>query len=420
MGPSSPGSMSTGSVTTATGSHAGILAGMRVVEISAFVAVPLAGATLASLGADVIRIDPIGGGIDSGRWPLWRGASLYWAGLNQGKRSVTLDLRDERGQELVRQLVASGGRDGGLVLTNLDAQGGLSFQRLRESRPDVIMVRLTGNRDGSPAVDYTVNARVGFPMVTGSDPDGPPVNHVMPAWDGMAGHLLTTGLLAAERHRARTGEGQLVSVSLADIALAYASRLGIIAEAVLDPEPRRRDGNYIYGTFGKDFRTRDGRYVMIVALTPGQWHRLKRATALEDALDSLGARLQVDLDDEGERWNARYEIAALIGDWASAHDLAVIRDRFDARGVLWSAYQTFTDLGGDPEASPVNPMFSMVSQPGVGEYPVASTPFDFSDFGRAAAPAPPRLGEHTEAVLSEILGMSKDAIRDLRTQGIAG
>jgi len=79
-----------------------------------------------------------------------------------------------------------------------------------------------------------------------------------------------------------------------------------------------------------------------------------------------------------------------------------------------------TDLAGDPEASPANPMFSMVSQPGVGEYPVASTPFDFSDFGRATAPAPPRLGEHTEAVLSEILGMSKDAIRDLRTQGIAG
>ena len=412
--------MSTGTVTAANGSHAGILAGMRVVEMSAFVAVPLAGATLASLGADVIRIDPVGGGVDSGRWPLWRGKSLYWAGLNQGKRSVTLDLRDARGQEIVRQLVASGGRDGGLVLTNLDAQGGLSFRRLRESRPDVIMVRLTGNRDGSPAVDYTVNARVGFPMVTGSDPDGPPVNHVMPAWDGMAGHVLTSGLLAAERHRSRTGKGQLVSVSLADIALAYASRLGIIAEAVLDPEPRRRDGNYIYGTFGKDFQTRDGRYVMVVALTPGQWHRLKRATSLEDEFDALGAKLEVDLDDEGERWNARYAIAALIGEWTSAHDLTNIRERFDAHGVLWSAYQTFTDLARDPEASPANPMFSMVSQPGAGGYPAASTPFDFSDFGRVPASTPPLLGEHTEAVLSEVLGMSKDAIEQLRTQGIAG
>jgi 2-methylfumaryl-CoA isomerase len=407
-------------VTAATANRTGILAGLRVIEISAFVAVPLAGATLASLGAEVIRIDPVGGGIDSGRWPLWNGVSLYWAGLNQGKRSVALDLRDPRGQEIARQLVASGGRDGGLVITNLDGDPAISYERLRESRPDVIVVRLTGRRDGSPAVDYTVNASVGFPLVTGSDADGAPVNHVMPAWDGMAGHLLTTGLLAAERHRSRTGDGQLVSVSLEDIALAYASRIGIIAEAVLDPEPRRRDGNFIYGSFGNDFRTRDGRYVMIVALTPGQWHRLKRATSLGLPLDALGAGLGLDLDDEGDRWAARYAIAALIGDWIAARDLAEIRDRFDAAGVLWSAYQTFRELARDQEVSARNPMFSMVSQPGVGDYPVASTPFEFSDFNRVDAGAPPRLGEHTDAVLTDVLGMTAGAIEQLRAQGVTG
>jgi 2-methylfumaryl-CoA isomerase len=256
--------------------------------------------------------------------------------------------------------------------------------------------------------------------VTGSDADGAPVNHVMPAWDGMAGHLLTTGLLAAERHRSRTGDGQLVSVSLEDIALAYASRIGIIAEAVLDPEPRRRDGNFIYGSFGNDFRTRDGRYVMIVALTPGQWHRLKRATSLGLPLDALGAGLGLDLDDEGDRWAARYAIAALIGDWIAARDLAEIRDRFDAAGVLWSAYQTFRELARDQEVSARNPMFSMVSQPGVGDYPVASTPFEFSDFNRVDAGAPPRLGEHTDAVLTDVLGMTAGAIEQLRAQGVTG
>jgi 2-methylfumaryl-CoA isomerase len=407
-------------VTTANADNTGILAGLRVIEISAFVAVPLAGATLASLGAEVIRIDPIGGGIDIGRWPKWRDVSLYWAGLNQGKRSVTLDLRHPDGQEIARRLVASGGKDGGLVITNLDGHNWASYERLSESRPDVIVVRLTGHRDGSAAVDYTVNARVGFPLVTGSDPDGPPVNHVMPAWDGMAGHLLTTGLLAAERHRSRTGAGQLVSISLADVALAFASRLGIIAEAVLDPEPRRRDGNFIYGSFGKDFRTQDGRHIMVVALTPSQWHRLKRATALAGELDALGVRLGLDFDEEGARWAARHEIAGFIGGWTDAHDLAEVRKRFDAEGVLWSSYQSLDDLAGDPEASPANPMFSMVSQPGVGDYPVASTPFEFSEFPRRDAPRPPSLGEHTAAVLADVLGMSSGAIQQLRSRRVVG
>lgn len=209
---------------------AGILAGLRVIEISAFVAVPLAGATLAAMGADVIRIDPIGGGVDVDRWPRWNDISLYWAGLNAGKRSMTVDMSSASGRDIVRRLIATGGPDGGVVITNLGARGWASYESLREVRPDVILVHLQGARDGSPAVDYTVNAGSGFPLVTGPDVDRPPVNHVLPAWDGMAGYLVATSLLAAERHRSRTGAGQLVTLSLNDVALAFASRLGIVAE----------------------------------------------------------------------------------------------------------------------------------------------------------------------------------------------
>jgi 2-methylfumaryl-CoA isomerase len=375
---------------------------------------------LASLGADVIRVDPIGGGIDISRWPKWRGVSLYWAGLNHGKRSVTIDLRDGRGQDILRQLVASGGADGGIVITNLDVGTWASYERLCETRPDVILVRLTGHRDGSAAVDYTVNAFVGFPVVTGSDPDGAPVNHVLPAWDGMAGHLLATGLLAAERHRSRTGAGQLVSISLADVALAVASRLGLIASAVLDPVPRRRDGNFIYGSFGKDFQTRDGRFVMVVALTSGQWYRLKRATALGNQLDELSVRKGLDLNDEGCRWEARNAIAGLIADWVSARDYAEIQYIFEAEGVLWSGYQSFEELVQGPEVSSMNPMFSTVSLPGVGDYPAASTPFEFSEFQRGAVAGPPRLGEHTDEVLTEVLGMSDKTIGQLRDERVVG
>ena len=97
----------------------GVLAGLRVIEVSSFVAAPLGGMTLAQLGADVIRVDPVGGAADQARWPRTaNGASLYWAGLNKGKRSVTIDFRSPRGQELIAGLITAPGPDRGILLTN--------------------------------------------------------------------------------------------------------------------------------------------------------------------------------------------------------------------------------------------------------------------------------------------------------------
>src|SRR5260370_1944189 len=102
------------------------------------------------------------------------------------------------------------------------------------------MVVITGNRDGSAAVDYTVNAALGFPFVTGPEGTDGPVNHVLPAWDAMTGFLAATAILAAERHRRQTGEGQLVELSLSDVGLGVAGHLGLIGEAGLEAQPPGR------------------------------------------------------------------------------------------------------------------------------------------------------------------------------------
>jgi len=102
-----------------TGAQSPILSGLRIVEMSAFVAAPLGGACLAALGADVIRVDPPGGGIDIARWPLHGGRSLYWSGLNQGKRSVTIDYSTEAGRRQVAKLITAPGDGGGIFLSNL-------------------------------------------------------------------------------------------------------------------------------------------------------------------------------------------------------------------------------------------------------------------------------------------------------------
>lgn len=379
-----------------------ILAGLRIVELSAFIAAPLGGATLAALGADVIRIDPPGGGIDIDRWPVHDGRSLYWAGLNQGKRSVTIDSRTEEGRRKVAGIITAPGEGAGIVLTNLPVKGWNSYDELSRQRPDLIMVIITGDRDGGTAVDYTVNAAVGFPWLTGPEGSEGPINHVLPAWDGMTGFLAALAILAAERHRRLHGEGQLIELSLSDVGLAMAGHLGLIGEAILNPEPRGRFGNSVYGTLGRDFGTRDGRRVMVLALTSRQWTSLGAATGLAADFSALESRVGADFRKEADRWLHREPLCALLEAWVASHDLAEVREALDRHGVLWGPYQTVKELiSEDPRASTSNPMFSDVDHPGLGRFLTAGSPLRFG----AAAPVPPRpapaLGQHTEEVLRE-------------------
>src|SRR5438309_2077894 len=328
-----------------------LLKDLRIVEISAFVAAPLGGMTIAQMGADVIRIDPIGGGIDYGRWPVTRDdVSLYWAGLNKAKRSLALALDKPEGREIARGLITAPGTGGGILLTNLPPLRGLDFATLKAARNDLIMLRLTGNRDGSAAVDYTVNAASGFPMVTG--PGGMPVNNVLPAWDIAAGLYLATSLLAAERHRARTGEGQEVVAALADVMLAAVGHLGYVGDVCINGRARPAIGNDLYGSFGRDFTTADGRRVMIIALTPRQWRALGRVTGLADKLAMVGEMMEVDLDTETGRYEARDAIAALVARWCAGKTLAEITAAFSGRGVLWGPVQDFVELVRYAAAAP--------------------------------------------------------------------
>jgi 2-methylfumaryl-CoA isomerase len=404
-----------------------LLADLRIVEFSAFVAAPLGGMTMAQLGAEVIRIDPIGGAIDFARWPVTKdGASLYWAGLNKAKRSVALALDKPEGRELAQAIAAAPGPSGnpgggGIVLTNLPPLPGLDYASLKAKRADVILLRLIGNRDGSAAVDYTVNAASGFPLVTGQreTTGGAPVNHVLPAWDIAAGLYLATALLAAERHRTRTGAGQEVVAALADVMLAMVGHLGYVGDVHINGRARPAIGNDLYGSFGRDFATADGRRVMIIALTPRQWRALGRATGLADKLAMVGTMMEVDLDTESGRYEARDAIAALLARWCGRKTLAEVATAFAGSGVLWGPFQDFVELvRDDPRCSVANPLFAEVEQPGIGRYPMPGLPFDFSAAPREPTLPAPRLGEHTDQVLAEVLGLPDGEIARLRQSGI--
>ena len=398
----------------------GILSDLRIVEGSAFVAAPLGGMTLAQLGADVIRFDPLGGGLDHRRWPVTEGGhSLFWAGLNKGKRSIAVDIQRPQGQELVTAIICAPGKNNGIFLSNFPPRGWLAYDRLKSGRADLIYVSVLGDRHGGSAVDYTVNPRVGFPAITGPADDPRAVNHVLPAWDNIAGQMAAVGLLAADRHRLVTGAGQHVQVPLLDVALATVGHLGFIGEATINGTDRGRYGNDLFGGFGRDFETADAERIMIVGLTSRQWTSIVKTTGLKVPIDAIGERLGLDLREEGNRFRAREELSTVVGAWVRSKTLSAVSSAFTAGDVCWCVYQTVPRmLVEDPECSEQNPLFRRVLQPGIGEYLMPATPIDFSAVQRLPPRPAPALGQHTDEVLGEVLGLSFAQIGRLHDAGV--
>jgi len=390
--------MSEGSAANADGDAP--LAGLRIIEVSSFVAAPLGGMTLAQLGADVIRIDPLGGAADTTRWPLApNGSSLYWTGLNKNKRSVTLDFRSPGGQDTLRQLIRNSGEDGGILLTNA-AFPWLSYDALKSDRPDLIHLLITGKHDGTAAVDYTVNAATGFPLATGPvDFDGP-VNHVLPTWDVATGLYAATGILAAERYRRRTGQGRAITLPLADVALAVTGHLGFLAEAQLTGAGRPRIGNHLYGGFARDFRTAGGDSVMICLLTARHFRDLAAATGLTATFDEVAKALDADFAADSDRYAHREVIAALLVPWFAKRTTRQVADAFAGTSVLWERYRTFADLAADPDLL-ASPLVQLIDQPGTGRILATGSPLRQPGVG-AIRPAPV-LGADNAAVRTEFL-----------------
>ena len=400
----------------------GVLAGLRVIEISSFVAAPLGGMTLAQLGADMIRVDPVGGAADQARWPRTSdGASLYWAGLNKGKRSVTIDFRSPRGRELIAALVTAPGPDRGILLTTAVGRRFLEHGTLRRHRPDLIQVVVSGYRDGSPAVDYTVNAALGFPWLTGPEELAAPVNHVLPAWDMACGLHAAIAILAAERRRRIHGTGGLVNIALYDVALAMVGNLGLLAEAQVNHVQRERIGNYLYGGFGRDFRTRDQHTVMVVALTARHWNDLMKVTKLAGTVDQLAGILGADFSTDDHRFRYREVVAGLLRPWFESRDADEIERQLTGTSVLFSRYRSVADLVGDGREELIaHPMMAEVDQPGIGRFLAPGSPLEFADSSARTARTAPVLGEHTAEVLSEILGLSGPELGELGRQRVIG
>jgi 2-methylfumaryl-CoA isomerase len=391
-----------------------LLNGLSIIEASSFVASPTAGLYLAQMGAEVIRVDQIGGGPDFNRWPKAdNGASLYWENLNRAKKSVALDLNKPEARGILQELAAKTGQ----FITNFPVGGFLSHENLVAKRSDMITVRVMGMADGGPALDYTVNAAVGFPDLTGAGPE--PVNHVLAAWDLLTGAYSAFAMMTALHHRNATGLGQEVRVPLSDVAIGTAANLGMLAEVRHTGDNRERLGNTVYGAFGRDFVTADGVRLMIMAITPRQWTGLVSVLGIADEVAAIEAEYNVSLTkDEGLRFIHRDALFPLVEAKVATWNYADLKSALDKVGGCYGAYQTMKDAARDPVLVTNNPIFGSAVNPSGLDYPAAGSLASIPQLDRAPPQSAPRLGEHSDAILERVLGLSSGQIAALHDKGL--
>ncbi|MEH6724135.1 MAG: CoA transferase [Qipengyuania sp.] len=403
-----------------------LLDGLSIIEASSFVASPTAGLYCAQLGAEVIRVDHKEGGLDYDRYMLTeQGRSLSWENLNRAKKSVALDLRSGEGRELLVALSANTGN----LITNLPEKSFLEHGAIAakqpEGAPELVSVRIMGWHDGRQAMDFTVNAASGYPLMCGPEDwdmaNAPPVNQVLPAWDFITGAYCAFALLAALRQRDATGQSSELRVPLGDVAIGTMAKSGAMAEMLYRGGDRERLGNAIWGAFGRDFRSRDGVRFMVAALTAKQWDGLVAAFGIGEAITALEAELGVRFaDGDRPRFEHRHRLFALFQERADKVDWDELSASLATHGTTFERYRTMHEAANDAALVADNPLFgASPANPSGFEYP-ATRSFANIPSREAGAPAPaPYLGQHTEEVLAERLGLSSGAIGKLVDRDIA-
>jgi 2-methylfumaryl-CoA isomerase len=370
------------------------LQGLRVVEVSSFVAAPLSTLVLAQLGAEVVRVDPHGGAADIDRWPIGpNGRSLFWTGLNRGKHSVTMNMRSEEDREALVVAITAPGDGNGVFVTNLPPRHWLSDELLRDRRSDLIHVRIQGTHAGGSAVDYTVNASTGLPYITGPVHEPGPVNHVLPAWDLLCGMHAALAVTSAYADRHRTGRGAYLTVALEDVALSLLTTVGLLPEADLTRRERERAGNFLYGSFSCDIELSDGSRILVVALTERQWHNLLEATGAAELVSAVASQLQTSFESNGERYQHRDLLAALLRQQCRGRTASEQIERLKAAGALWAPFRHMPDVAAEAaqQGSIVQRVIDQIAGPMLG----TGSPIR-ADMSPVWVPPAPVLGEHTE------------------------
>ncbi|KON29408.1 carnitine dehydratase [miscellaneous Crenarchaeota group-15 archaeon DG-45] len=396
------------------GHQSGALQGVRVLDLSRVLAGPYCSMLLSDLGADVVKLEIPGRGDDSREFPPFEsGESLYYVNLNRGKRSIALNLKRPEGRRLFLRLVERCD----VLLENFRPgtmeRLGLGYERLRQANPGLIYASISGfGRTGPyrsrPGYDIIGQAMGGLLSITGW-PDSPPTRVGTAIGDILSALFCCIGILAALRSRERTGRGQLVDVALVDSV--FASLENIPQKFFVDGEIPARIGNRYEFVYPYDsFRAADG-WAIIGIANDAMWRRFIEVSGLM----ALG-------DDERFASNPRrvenhMDLKPHIEAWTSSRRVAEIVDLLNGHGIPACPIYSVRDVIEDQHIAEAREMIVEMEQPGVGRVRLLGCPVKMSETGTGPRGPAPALGEDTEAVLREVLGISTDEIELLRSGG---
>lgn len=387
-----------------------LLSGTRVLDFSRVLAGPYASLVLADLGAEVIKVELPGSGDESrGFGPFVAGESAYYMSVNRGKRSVTLDLRRPAGAELAGRLAETSD----ILLENFRpgtmARYGLDFDAVHGRAPALVYASIsgfgqTGPYAQRPAYDVIIQAMSGMASITGPS-GGPPVRVGSSVADLSAALYSVIGILAALARARETGRGQHLDVAMLDCQVALLEN-ALARHSASGRVPAPLGSRHPSITPFQFFEATDG-YIVVAAGNDGLWERLcealERPELTEDGRFDTNAR-RTENHAALEPLLARIFAEASVETWCQ---------RLEEAGVPCGPVQDIGDVAGDPHLQERG-MLETVRHPTAGDLTMPAMPLRFSDVDRMSSRPAPLLGQDTDAVLSDLLGLAPDELAQLR------
>jgi len=404
----------------------GALSHLRVLDLSRVLAGPWSGQILADLGADVIKVERPGNGDDTRSWgpPFLRDTrgentseAAYYLSANRNKRSVTIDFTRPEGQRLVRELAAKSD----IVIENFKVGGlaayGLDYQSLKALNPKLIYCSITGFGQTGPyakraGYDFMIQGLGGLMSLTGR-PEGEegagPVKVGVALTDILTGLYSTVAILAALAHRDQTGIGQHVDMALLDVQVACLANQAM--NYLTTGTPPRRLGNAHPNIVPyQDFPTADGDFILTVG-NDGQFRKFAEVAGQPQwADDPRFATNKLRVANRGE-------LIPLIRQATVFKTTAEWVSQLEKAGVPCGPINDLAQMFQDPQVV-ARGLAVTIPHPLAGSVPQVASPIRLSETPVEYRRAPPLLGEHTEAVLSEVLGLDTDAVHRLRSAGV--
>ena len=391
-----------------------LLGGIRVLDLSRVMSGPFCTAMLADLGAEVIKLEMPGVGDDARRFgPFRDGESAYFLLLNRGKKSVTLNLKSERGRSILHRLAASSD-----VLVENFRPGvakrlGIDFPMVQNVNPRLIYASISGfgqegPLSGRPAFDLVVQAMSGLMDMTGQR-NGPPTAVGESVADVCSGMFAAWGITTALFRRERSGRGCHVDVAMLDSV--FSMLLTVLSIALYSKRQPTRMGNRHPVTYPVDsFRAKDGHVVIVVASDPA-FASLAEIIGQPMLLEDLRFLTNAD------RNRHEADLRKIIETWTSLRGVNEIVEVMNSAGVPSAPVLSVADVLESGHIA-FRGMVSTVEHSRLGDIPVVHQPVRFSNAEYRAVGAPPSLGEHTQEVLSSLLGLESEEIERLRDERI--